>query len=401
MLTRAGERDNQAPPSVGAVFRAFLRLGLTAFGGPAMVPVIGEMVVERKQWLSSLAFRDGVALCQTIPGATAMQTAAYCGLRARGVPGAAVAYIGFGLPAFIVITILSAAYRATHSLPVSLALFRGLQVIVIAIIVRAVVTFTRATVHGWQDLLISLAAAAALLAGISPVAVIAAAAVAGVPLRRHRTGAADGGGASPDRHAVRLPLRPLVGIIVGGGAALVLLRVLAPKLCQLALLMLRIDLLAFGGGFASVPLMLHAVVDVKRWLGTRAFMDGIALGQVTPGPIVITATFVGYQVKGLAGAVIATAAIFTPSFVVLLAAVPYFDRLQRSVVFRSAMRGVLASFVGLLVSTAITFVLAAHWSLFLALLAGAAFVALMLKADLLLVVMAGGAAAALSHYVRL
>jgi chromate transport protein ChrA len=160
-------------------------------------------------------------------------------------------------------------------------------------------------------------------------------------------------------------------------------------------------LLAFGGGFASVPLMLHAVVDVKRWLGTRAFMDGIALGQVTPGPIVITATFVGYQVKGLAGAVIATAAIFTPSFVVLLAAVPYFDRLQRSVVFRSAMRGVLASFVGLLVSTAITFVLAAHWSPFLALLAGAAFVALMLKADLLLVVMAGGAAAALSHYVRL
>ena len=125
--------------------------------------------------------------------------------------------------------------------------------------------------------------------------------------------------------------------------------------------MLRIDLFAFGGGFASLPLMFHEVVNAMGWMDGKTFMDGIALGQVTPGPIIITATFVGYLVRGFPGALVATAAIFTPSFVVLVAATPVFDRLKSAKYFSGTTRGILASFVGLLFYMTIRFALAVPW----------------------------------------
>jgi len=150
-----------------------------------------------------------------------------------------------------------------------------------------------------------------------------------------------------------------------------------------------VDLFAFGGGFASVPVMLHQVVDVRNWVDSRTFMDGIALGQITPGPMVITATFVGYQIAGLPGAIVGTVAIFLPSFLMVSLTVPYFDRLQHSVLFRRALRGVLASFVGLLLAVTVHFATAASWTVPSILLAAAAFVALRFKIDVLWVVLVG------------
>lgn len=171
---------------------------------------------------------------------------------------------------------------------------------------------------------------------------------------------------------------------------LAVLFVLSRQLFDLSAMMLKIDLFAFGGGFASVPLMLHEVVDVRHWLSAKTFMDGIALGQVTPGPIVITATFVGYQIAGLAGAVVGTVSIFSPSFFMVLATVPYLDRVQHNAAFRKTLRGVLASFVGLLAAVAVHFGMAVSWSIPSIAVAAAAFVALRLKVDILWVVMAGG-----------
>ena len=154
-----------------------------------------------------------------------------------------------------------------------------------------------------------------------------------------------------------------------------ILHVFERQLFDLALTMLRVDLFAFGGGFASVPLMQHEVVEVHHWVQAQVFIDGIALGQVTPGPIVITATFVGYMFAGLAGAVVATAAIFLPSFTLLVLVEPYFGRLKRS-------RLILAVTVrpGINVS----------WEIWSAVLAVAAFAALRLKMDVLWVVISGG-----------
>jgi chromate transporter len=170
---------------------------------------------------------------------------------------------------------------------------------------------------------------------------------------------------------------------------LAVLYFLERRLFELASVMMKVDLFAFGGGFASVPLLLHETVEVRHWLDARTFLDGIALGQVTPGPIVITATFVGYQFAGLFGALVATVAIFTPSLVVLIAAVPYADRLRHSPSFKRALRGVLASFVGLLLAVTLRFGASASWNIVTAAIGVVAFLSLLLGVDVLWVVLGG------------
>jgi len=381
-------------PSAGRLFLAFLRLGLTAFGGPAMVAYIGRLAVEKKQWLTKESFEAGVALCQSIPGATAMQTAAYVGLRAGGPRGALAAFVGFGLPAFVLMLALAAVYHQARDLAPVLAAFRGLHVVVVALIANAAFNFGLSSLRNWRDALLATGAAAFLVLQGNPIIAIVGAAALGLLLYR---GVASPATEWPAKAAdgPRRPLRFAAGLVVCVAAGLATLFFLDRMLFALALLMLKIDLLAFGGGFASVPLMLHEVVDARAWLDSQTFMDGIALGQVTPGPIVITATFVGYQVAGLTGAVVGTVSIFTPSFLMVLAMVPYFDRLQRSLFFRRALRGVLVSFVGLLAAVAVNFALAVSWSIPAAILAVAALVALRLKVDILWVVLAGAIASIL------
>ena len=374
--------------SSGWLFLSFLRLGLTAFGGPAMVAYIRDLAVKRKQWLSQESFEDGAALCQSIPGATAMQTAAYVGLRAGGPLGALAAFVGFGLPAFVLMVGLSAAYQAGRDLGPVLAAFRGLHVIVIAIIANAAFNFGRASIKNWRDVILAAGAAAFLVLHGSPIiAIVASAALSLLLYRGVHLPTRSAHAASCGSGRRMICFAAMLALLIAIGLALLFL--LDRRLFDLATLMLKVDIFAFGGGFASVPLMLHEVVDVRHWLDSKTFMDGIALGQVTPGPIVITATFVGYQIAGLLGAVVGTVGIFAPSFLMVLVTVPYFDRLQHSFWFRRALRGVLASFVGLLVAVAINFGLAVSWTIPGVILAVAALAALRLKVDILWVVLAG------------
>jgi chromate transporter len=368
------------------LFLAFLRLGMTAFGGPAMVAYIRDLAVGKQRWLTQEEFEDGTALCQSIPGATAMQTAAYVGLRAGGSLGALAAFAGFGLPGFLLMVALSWAYQGGRDVRAVLAAFQGLHVIVVAIIANAALTFGRSAIKNWRDGILAAGAATWLLLHASPVIAIAASAAISL-LLYHAVNppATTARAGSSSRRIIRSAA--LGALIVAAGLTALFLA--ERRLFDLAALMLKVDVLAFGGGFASVPLMLHEVVDVRGWLDSRTFMDGIALGQVTPGPIVITATFVGYQVAGMLGALVGTMSIFTPSFLMVLVAVPHFDRLQHSLWFRRALRGVLASFVGLLVAVTLTFGLAISWSIPAAVMGAAAFTALRFKADILWVVLIG------------
>ncbi len=126
-------------PSLVRIFAAFLRLGLTAFGGPAMVPYIRALAVDKKGWLGESSFQLGMAVCQLIPGATAMQMAAWVGLRSRGGPGALAAYLGFGLPAFALMAALSLLYFSARDVPMLTAAFSGLQLVVVALILHAAI----------------------------------------------------------------------------------------------------------------------------------------------------------------------------------------------------------------------------------------------------------------------
>jgi chromate transporter len=165
---------------------------------------------------------------------------------------------------------------------------------------------------------------------------------------------------------------------------------------QLNLLLMKLGALAFGGGFTLIPLIQQEVVGRLGWLSTREFIDGIALGQVTPGPIMITATFVGYRIAGVVGAVTSTLAVFFPSFLVLIGTVPHFDRIKRLGTVQWMIQGVLAGFIGLLMFVLLQFGQASlvdwkTWGL-----AAAAFIALWRKVDLLVII---GVAALISILV--
>jgi chromate transporter len=375
-------------PSLLRLFGCFLRLGLTAFGGPAMVPYIRAMAVEREGWLSEESFRLGMSVTQIIPGATAMQVAAYVGLRSRGGPGALAAYAGFGLPAFLLMAALSAAYFSASQVPWVSSLFAGLQVVVVALILSAAIDFARAYLDSLAAKLLACAAGIWLALHGNPILALAAVCAVSLLVFREETG-----GAPPDVEPV--PGRPLLSAGVFLACLLAFVAVLHawdPRLFSLGVLMIRVDCFAFGGGYVSVPLMLHEVVEVAGWLTSGQFMDGIALGQVTPGPIVMTGAFVGYALDGLAGAAVAAVCVFTPSLIFLCAATPFADRLVASPLARRALKGSLVTLVGLMAGVAARFGLAVEWDLPGVVLALLALLALRLRVDILWVVMGGALA---------
>jgi chromate transporter len=372
-------------PSLIRLFFSFLALGSYAFGGPAMVVYIRDLAVRRNTWLDEDTFKNGVVLCQSVPGAIAMQVAAYVGLKARGTAGAVLSYIGFGLPAFIFMTILAYLYARFHVLPQVEALFMGLQIIIVAIIVNAASSFSRGAIKDYRDISITLFSAILFWVGVSPFLVIVGAMLAG--LLMFHDGAVERK-VIPDKHDYS-GLKYAATIVILLSTGMIVLYHVNNGLMRLAAVMLKIDVFAFGGGFAALPLMFHQVVDVRGWVDSKTFMDGIALGQITPGPIIITATFVGYLVHGFAGAVVSTVAILTPSLLIVLIATPFFDRLKSSRFYLGATRAILATFVGLLLFVAIKFALSISWTAISALLGIVAFAALFKRVHVLYVVFAG------------
>ena len=376
------------------LFASFLRLGLTAFGGPAIVPYIRVLAVDRRRWISDKEFARGVALCQSIPGTTALQVAAYTGLRARGAGAALACYAGLGLPAFVLMLGLSAAYQRFGELGPIVSIMTGLKVVVVALIAYAALDFTRKTIVGVRDALLASAVAAFLIAGGSPaVGILISMLVAALVYRDHphQPPAADGDSGPSGRVRRQVPAISTALLLALG---LTLLALFSHSLFDLAALMSKVGALAFGGGYGLVPLILHEVVTVEGWMSTETLMDGIALGQVTPGPIFITATFIGYHLQGLPGALVATAAIFTPPLAILFATARSLDWLERSPTIQRALRGALVSFAGLLAATTYFFALAAPWSGPAVLLALGGFGALVAGVDMLWVVLAGGSLAA-------
>jgi chromate transporter len=365
-----------------------LWLGLTAYGGPAMVGYVRDVMVERRRWVEPQEFTEGLALCQIVPGATLTQVISYVGLLLRGPAGAAAAAVCFIVPGALIVLGISAAYFRWEDLPLVQILSRGVGAVVIAILAYACLKLAKTNLPGLSSGIIALAACLAYLARVNGFLVVVTAAVAAWLAARARRAAS---GPSPSIAGEIQRVAPTVWIVLAifTCAALAGLWVAAPTLARLCLAFLGIGSVAFGGGYSMIPLIQQQVVENLGLLSTRAFMDGIALGQITPGPIMLTATFIGYAAWGPLGALLATAAIFSPSWVVLVAAAPRFHAWSRRPVLQAMIGGVVASFVGMLLSILIRFggvVLTDAPSI---LLAAAAFIALLLGVELPLVVAAG------------
>ncbi len=333
-----------------------------------------------------------MALCQSIPGTTALQVAAFTGLRVRGALAAVACFLGLGLPAFVLMLALSIAYGRFGGVGTVVSIMSGLKVVVVALIAFAALDFGRRTIVGVRDLLLSGAMALFLATGGSPALGILASMLVAPLLYRDRPHRPPDVGIGP-RHALRLQTPALI-TLVALAAGLALLALWKAKLFALGIVMAKVGALAFGGGYGLIPLLLHDIVGTHGWMSTATLMDGIALGQVTPGPIFITATFIGYHVQGLTGALVATIAIFTPPLAILFATAGSLDWLESSPIIQRGLHGALVSFAGLLVGTTYLFALAAPWSPIAVALALAAFGALVARIDMLWVVLLGGAAAA-------
>jgi chromate transporter len=377
-------------PSLTSLFLRVLKLGATAYGGPAMISHIKETTVNRYQWVKEGEFMRGVALCQLIPGATMVQIVTYIGYRVRGIWGALAATVAFVLPAFIAILILSAIYFKFHTLWFIQALFKGLGAIVVAIILNACITFGRPILRDWKVILIAVLSFLAFFFQLNFVLIFGLAAVAGFVLRPKTppTKPASPGSAPLEGKGKEYLVVVLLAAFIC--VALALSYLVDPKITSLSLNLSKIGALAFGGGFTAIPLIQYEMVDRFQWLSTKEFLDGIALGQVTPGPILITATFVGYKVANLLGAFMATIGVFSPSFFILVLLIPYHDRLRGVEKVRMMEQGVLGSFIGMLALVLFNFGRTSLVDIPRILMAAAAFYGIYKKISLPYILLAGG-----------
>jgi chromate transporter len=378
--------------SLRSLFVKILKLGATAYGGPGMISIIKETSVNKYGWVKEGEFMGGLALCQLIPGATMVQIVTYVGYRVRGIWGALVSAVAFVLPAFIAILFLSALYFKMQNLAFIQALFKGLGAIVVAIILNACIAFGKSVFKDRKIVLISVLSFIAFFFRWNFLLVFVLAAAAGLLLhpRRSETKKNPSPEGVPRNAGEIRGWLILVSVVVFIGVILVICYFVDPRLPTLFVSLSKIGALAFGGGFTGIPLIQYEMVEKFQWLTTKEFLDGIALGQITPGPVLITSTFIGYKVAGLLGAAMATLGMFSSSFLILMLVIPYHDRLRGSARVRMMEQGVLGAFIGMLGLVLFNFGRTSLVDLPTLLMAAAAFFALYKKVSLPYILLAGG-----------
>jgi chromate transporter len=280
------------------------RLGILGVGGPqAHTALLREMMVERERWLSAREFQDAVAATSLLPGPASTQLAIFCARIAAGVRGALVGGLAFILPGFVLIVALASVFLEHGRNDAVRGASAGAAAAVVVVIVLAGIGFARgfADAQSWlllRSLAYALAAAlATVFLGPWVLAILLGSGIVEVALRLRSPAALAWLGS-----AAKLPALVWTAFKVGG--------------------------LSFGGGLVIIPLMQHDVVHAHHWLTERQFSDAVALGQLTPGPVVLTVSVVGYATAGVAGAALAAVVAFAPSFAMVIAGAPYFDRLR-------------------------------------------------------------------------
>lgn len=389
--TSAEEYTSRPAVSLGEIFWAYFKVGLTAFG-MAIIQKIKTLVLTR-HWLSEDEMNDGLAMVQLYPGPIMVDFTAYVGYLLRGIPGAILATTGFILPSFFLMLSLSAVYFAAGSLPWVHPLFWGLEALVVGVILNVTLDMGGRAIKGRLEAVVVLFAFAALLFKVNAIWMVLAALAFGAAFIRPSSGKGQSEAQPKDLHLPSTPLRRWMGIGVVLGAILsiaVFAWTLHSDMGNLGLSLFKIGSVAFGNGSTILPLIQSEVVDLHGWLNLNQFADGIALGQITPGPFLITAAFVGYKIGGVAGALLATFAIFSPSFVMTLIFTEVFARLRNLTWVRGALAGVLASFVGMLAVVVLQLGSVALTTPAAIVLAGAAFLAVRFyKLDIVWVFLGG------------
>jgi len=380
--------------TLGGLFLSFLKIGLVGFGGGvAVLAQIRTLTVRTRHWLTDSEFAEAVALAQSLPGTSAGNSVTFIGVRLRGWRGATVAMAGFILPSMLIMIALAIGYKHVHNLAGSERFFHGLNGAVVALILVTAWRMGKNILTArWQWILAVLSFLAVAIVNATVLEVVFAAGLIGIyidsiaekqwrRLRNLRTLVARRrtrirtrltkrrrtqrqhifrsylsqrfNGRKAEEHeeeseesttlrsigmfALAMPLAAKLGLLL-----------------TLSTIFLRIGSVTFGGGLVMVPLIESEIVDTHHWLTHQEFADAFALGQITPGPVLITATFVGYRVAGTLGALVATISIFLPAFLMTIAAASSLRRFRDNEQVQSFLRGVAPAVVGLLVAAALS-----------------------------------------------
>lgn len=376
--------------------RIFLKLGATGFGGGiAVIAQIRRLVVREHRWLNENEFLDAVSLAQSLPGANAVNAITYIGLKLAGLRGALISAGAFIFPSFLMMIGLTIAHDHLSVFPDAQRVFQGFNAAVVGLIAATTVRLGKTAVQQQWHLELGVAVGFLLIFTDTTVAeVVLLAGLIGVFIRSFKTRA---------RHRVRQRLRKKrqtdakrvraastteennqeknnqekneedetgtdiePSIATPGerlrsiAAPLLLLLFAWPFLeklviiWQLMTIFLRVGTVTFGGGFVMIPQIETDVVDVHRWISHQAFADGMAFGQITPGPVLITATFIGFKVAGIAGAVAATIAAFLPSFLMTTIAGTSLERFRANTQVQAFLAGVGPAVVGMLAAAGVS-----------------------------------------------
>ncbi|WP_416668795.1 chromate efflux transporter [Egbenema bharatensis] len=355
-----------APPRLSArlkeLAQLFLKLGFIGFGGPqAHIAMIHDEAVVRRNWLTEEQFVEGVAVCEMLPGPASTQMGIYTGYVRAGQWGALVAGLCFIFPAFLIVLTLSWAYFRFQGVPQINDLFLGVSPVVIAVIFGFCWKLAKKAIKDWYGVAIALAVF--LITLLFRTNVLLQFIIAGIiGLLLYRPGRSQ----SPPSSSTRALLFPLLPVIqmVSHPLAVVPAEPLAVSsfwgleriqefLIPLTGFFLKVGSFIFGGGLVIIPLLEFEVVNQFHWLTQSEFIDGVAIGELTPGPVVITAAFVGYKVAGALGAIVSSIAIFTPSFVFIMGAAPLLIRIRQNPRIRSFLKGVTPAVLGAIAAAAI------------------------------------------------
>ncbi|MCC7396794.1 MAG: chromate efflux transporter [Planctomycetes bacterium] len=324
--------------SLAALAAVFLRLGATAFGGPAAhIALMHDEVVRRRRWLDERDFLDLLGAVNLIPGPNSTELAIHIGHRRGGFLGLVVAGVCFIVPAMLITAAFAAAYVRYGALPSATFVMHGIKPVVLAVVARAVLDLARRAASSDGLRLLGLLAIGASFAGVHELLVLLVAGLVVVAARRRwRLGAAG------------------LGVLWPGAApAAAAAAALAPGATGLFLVFAKIGATLFGSGYVLLAYLRADFVERLGWLTEAQLVDAVAVGQFTPGPLFTTATFVGYVVAGPLGALAATIGIFLPAFVLVLISGPLLPRLRASRAVGAFLDGVNVASLALMVVVAV------------------------------------------------
>jgi len=371
----------RAQPSAGEIVREWGRIGCIGFGGPpAHIALLRDLCVERRGWLSPHEFEDAIAACNLLPGPASTQLAIFCAWRVGGRSGALLGGLGFILPGLLLILGLAVVFLAGTPPVWIRGAGAGAGAAVAAVAVHAGIglipsSWARALAHRRWIAYALLGGVAGALVGAWLVLVLIACGLAEIALRRART---PGQGLS-------LHAWPFLAVVAGASGGLL----------ALAWTALKVGALSYGGGFVIVPLMQGDAVHRHHWMSDPQFLNAVALGQVTPGPVTHTVAVVGYAAAGIGGALLAAFVAFLPSFSFVLLGARHFDQLRRNPRVLAFLDGAGPAAIGAIIGSAVPLGLALTEPWQAAILVAAAAALLFARRNVVLVLVVAGAVGAL------